>query len=302
MSACLDERSVTNPIEVCDPTRRVNRWAIRAAIETGSILIKGCSGTGKKTLARHIHRLSPRAAAPFVVLHGLDCSTEDLAEAAERAEGGTLLLDQLGECPLETQARIVKRLQSARTYRFIATGPADLAAQVAAGRLRQDLYFLIGELSYCLPPLRERVEEILPIAVRVLSSLHHDGPTPVLSSAAIERLRAHAWPGNIRELVSVIRRASLLTSARLIDDKAIELDQFAQPTEGSSLKPEPAVTIDGRSAFARQRDQAERSILLAALRDGRGSRTDIAQRLGISPRTLRYKLARLRAAGMEVPA
>jgi two-component system response regulator FlrC len=133
----------------------------------------------------------------------------------------------------------------------------------------------------------------------------------VLSAEAIELLRQHPWPGNIRELFNTLRRAAVLSTSRIIEPEFIELDSIDgapavyetyAAAKAKVLSTKGATTIDGRGIFARQRDQAERAILLAALRDGRSTRIDVAQKLGISPRTLRYKLARLRAAGMEVPA
>lgn len=312
------------PIAVAEASRRALEHARRVATSDCHVLITGEFGVGKERFARFIHAESARQSAPLVVLSGIGCTERVLEEGFARAIGGTLLIDEVTEIEFSVQARFVRLLQSTglqsdRGVRVIATTHHKIIDRVRSGDFREDLYYRLNEFPLQVAPLRERVEDILPLAVQLLEALMIGGEAPALTAGAVELLRNHRWPGNIRELSNVLRRAVILSQGVLIGEESIELDgsallatrtgravssearaDFAAITDNDSHH--DSITIDGRSAFARQRDQAERAILLAALRDGRGTRTDIAQRLGISPRTLRYKLARMRAAGMEVPA
>jgi two-component system response regulator FlrC len=215
--------------------------------------------------------------------------------------------------------RVDGRVPLPLDVRVIATSKRNLAEEVRAGRFRDDLYYRINVFPLAITPLRERREDILPIAAQILAAQSRGQRTPVLSAGALQALQLHSWPGNARELGNVLQRALIFANCSVIEADCIELDTLNDsacitPTvavtreallmaAGSDVAfDEPAHTIDGRSAFARQRDQAEREILLSALRDGRDKRNDIAQRRGITPRTLRYQLARPRAAGVEVPA
>jgi len=275
------------------------------------------------------------------VLFGFEKGAFTGAQAAhagkfEQAQGGTLLLDEITEMPIALQAKLLRVLQEREVdriggrvpvpldVRVIATSNRKLAEEVRAGRFREDLYYRINVFPLSITPLRERREDILPIAAQILAAHSRGQRTPVLSAGAVHALQIHSWPGNARELGNVLQRALILGNGSVIEADCIELDGLIEfgritpivavtrderpmavgsMTVGSDVAySDVAHTIDGRSAFARQRDQAEREILLSALRDGLGKRTDVAQRLGISPRTLRYKLARLRAAGVEVPA
>ena len=303
-----------SPIAVAAASRQMNRRAISVAALESSVLITGETGSGKTSLAQYIHSVSPRRASSVISLHGVDATSAALDETLLRGRGGTLILESLTEFSAELQGRLVRLLQqpaATRNIRILATAPSSVREAVRSGALRHDLYFLITELTVAVSPLRERIEDILPLAARFLSEMEPSGEPKVLSAEAIELLRQHPWPGNIRELFNTLRRAAVLSTSRIIEPEFIELDSIDgapavyetyAAAKANALTAKGATTIDGRGIFARQRDQAERAILLAALRDGRSTRTDVAQKLGISPRTLRYKLARLRAAGMEVPA
>lgn len=255
----------------------------------------------------------------------------------EQANGGTILLDEISEMPLGLQAKLLRVLQEREVdriggrepvpldIRIIATTNRHLREEVAAGRFREDLYFRLNVFPLQILPLAERPDDILPIAGQILSDLSEGQATPSLTAEAVGRLRQHRWPGNARELGNVLQRALILCESGPIDARHIDFDAFAETRQcstattnrSSDRAPVTATTeistewshagamLDGRSVFARQREQAEREILLAALRDGRDerpTRVEVARKLGISPRTLRYKLARMRAAGMEVPA
>jgi two-component system response regulator FlrC len=350
MSVSQETTPVVEPVAVAPGSRRLIELARRVADTDCTVLITGESGTGKEVLARFIHRQSPRSQRPFVavncaaipesmlegVLFGFEKGAFTGAQAAhagkfEQAQGGTLLLDEITEMPIALQAKLLRVLQEREVdriggrvpvqldVRVIATSNRKLAEEVRAGRFREDLYYRINVFPLSITPLRERREDILPIAAQILAAQSRGQLTPVLAAGAVQALQLHSWPGNARELGNVLQRALILGNGSVIERDCIELDPVFEPLRitpvvavtrnelpmaaGSDVAyADVAHTIDGRSAFARQRDQAEREILLSALRDGRGKRTDVAQRLGISPRTLRYKLARLRAAGVEVPA
>jgi two-component system response regulator FlrC len=203
--------------------------------------------------------------------------------------------------------------------RVLATSNRRLAEEVRDGRFREDLYYRLAVFPLEIAPLRERREDILPIATQWLA-IHGAGRvTPVLSAGAVDALLTHDWPGNARELGNALQRALILCNGPLVEREHVELDPpgllrivpttitgatvspSASASDGALADPVGAID-DGRSALAQRRELAEREILLSALRDQARSRNEVALRLGISPRTLRYKLARLRAAGIEVPA
>lgn len=350
MSVSQEATPVVEPVAVAPASRLVIELARRVAETDCTVLITGESGTGKDVLARFIHRQSPRSQLPFVavncaaipesmlerVLFGFETGVFTGAQGVHagefmRAQGGTLLLDEITEMPIALQAKLSRVLQQREVdrvdgrvplpldVRVIATSKRNLAEEVRAGRFRDDLYYRINVFPLAITPLRERREDILPIAAQILAAQSRGQRTPVLSAGALQALQLHSWPGNARELGNVLQRALIFANCSVIEADCIELDTLNDsaritPTvavtreallmaAGSDVAfDEPAHTIDGRSAFARQRDQAEREILLSALRDGRDKRNDIAQRRGITPRTLRYQLARPRAAGVEVPA
>jgi two-component system response regulator FlrC len=249
----------------------------------------------------------------------------------EQAQGGTLLLDEISEMPPGLQAKLLRVLQEREVdriggrvpvpldVRVLATSNRRLAEEVRTGRFREDLYYRLAVFPLLIAPLRERRADILPITTQLLALHGAGGITPALSAEAVDALLTHDWPGNARELGNVLQRALILCAGPVIERSHIELDPLGAGRSGplaatDATPAAPSVSVvraseertsadgDGRGALARQRDQAERDILLAALRDRRHSRSELALRLGISPRTLRYKLARMRAAGIEVPA
>ena len=322
------------PVAVDQKSRRLIELARRVAATECTVLVTGESGTGKEVLARFIHRQSSRAARPFVavncaaipeamlegVLFGYERGAFTGAHAAhagkfEQAQGGTLLLDEITEMPIGLQAKLLRVLQErevdriggrvpvALDVRVIATSNRRLGDEVRAGRFREDLYYRLAVFPLEIAPLRERRGDILPIATQWLS-LHGAGrSTPALSAGAVEALMMHDWPGNARELGNALQRALILCNGPLVEREHLALDPAgprAASDTAASIVASPG-SDDGCGALVRQRELAERDILLSALRGRAQSRNEVAQRLGISPRTLRYKLARLRAAGIEVP-
>ncbi|MFN7159925.1 MAG: sigma-54 interaction domain-containing protein, partial [Erythrobacter cryptus] len=306
--------------------------AERIAASTIPVLLEGPTGTGKEVLARFVHRLSPRAAGPFVAVNCAampEAMLEALlfghrkgaftgaAEAGEglfrAADGGTLLLDEIGELPLALQAKLLRALQEGEVLPLGATRPVkvdvrivaatnrDLAAEAAAGRFREDLLYRLNVFPLRLPALRARPGDIAPLAFAML--LRHAGTAGApgwIAPAAITLLEGHAWPGNVRELENVIRRAILLSEgAAVIGPEAIIFDTAVRPVDAAppDAPPAPPNGAAPRSladiAFA-----SEARAILEALAQHGGRRAATARALGISERTLRYRLASLRDAGL----
>lgn len=319
---------------VCAPASlRTAELARRVAASDCTVLIAGESGTGKEVLARYVHRHSTRSAAPFIAVN---CAAipENMLEAMlfgwergaftgahsahpgkfEQAQGGTLLLDEVSEMPLGLQAKLLRVLQEreverlggrhpiALDVRVIGTTNRRLREEVAAGRFREDLYYRLNVFPLTLTPLRERREDILPLAMQLLASHCAVGArVPALSASAAQLLLDYPWPGNVRELGNLMQRALVLASGALIerehvlfepDAADVALMRAAQPAAVTVAAQETADLAGGLAA-------AERDLILQALREG-GGRDQAARKLGISPRTLRYKIARLRDAGVSV--
>jgi two-component system response regulator FlrC len=349
-------------IAVADASRRLAELARRVAASDCTVLIAGESGTGKEVLARFIHRNSPRALRPFIavncaaipenmleaMLFGYERGAFTGAHAAhpgkfEQAQGGTVLLDEVTEMPLGLQAKLLRILQEreverlggrmpiALNVRVLATTNRNLRGEVAAGRFREDLYYRLNVFPLSTAPLRDRRDDLLPLAMRLLTARCRPGERiPALSADAAHLLLTYGWPGNVRELDNVMQRALILangpviqadhihmeaeSSATRVDTPMVsaELSARRQTMEGGF--PPPSIERTTQNAPVRadaQRttdseqlsssmEQAERDVILAALRSDNGNRAAVAKRLGISPRTLRYKLARLREAGVEV--
>jgi two-component system response regulator FlrC len=321
------------PVAVADESRRLMQLGRRVAASDCTVLISGESGTGKEVLARYIHRCSPRAAHPFVavncaaipesmleaLLFGYEKGAFTGAHAAhpgkfEQAQGGTLLLDEISEMPLGLQAKLLRVLQEREVERLGGRGslPLDvrvlattnrlLRDEVSAGRFREDLYYRLNVFPVAITPLRERRDDILPIAMHLLSLRTRAGDRiPALSADAAHELLVHTWPGNVRELDNVLQRALILCQGPVIEADHIETESIAAPRAvAATVSLDAARSRSG--ALARTLERAEQEILLEALRSPQVTRRAIAEHLGISPRTLRYKLARLRAAGVDVPA
>ena len=301
--------------------------AAQVARAEASVLITGESGTGKEVLARHLHALSRRAKGPFVAvncaalpealleseLFGHEKGAFSGAVAArkgkfEQAEGGTLLLDEIGEMDPRLQAKLLRAIQEREIDRLGATRPTrvdvrilaatnrDLAAEVKSGRFREDLYFRLDVVRLRLPPLRDRVEDILPLAEHFARRYADANGVPrrPFSGAARRSLQAHAWPGNVRELENAIHRAVLLADGAEIGPEAIEL---------APARPCPAAmpgSVDG--LVGRKVEEVERDLVIGTLAHCLGNRTRAAEILGISIRALRNKIQEYRAMGLPVPA
>jgi len=305
-------------LEVLELARRV------APGET-TVLLTGESGSGKEVFARYLHRHSDRADGPFVAIN---CAAipENMLEAVlfghekgaftgahearpgkfELAQGGTLLLDEISEMDLALQAKLLRVLQEREVERIgarrsvpldvrvLATTNRDLAGQVRAGKFREDLYYRLSVFPLQLPPLRERQADILPLARHFLAAACKDHrPVPGLGDDAAAELLRQQWPGNVRELQNTLQRALILCNGNRVRARDLRLD--------TALQPAAAETPDtDDTGLQRNLKSLEGQLIIDALEQG-GSRKKAAELLGISPRTLRYKIARLREAGIALP-
>ena len=303
-----------------DPaTKSILEVARRVAPSDASIMISGESGTGKEVLAKTIHELSDRSDGPFVALN---CAAipENMLEAIlfgyekgaftgaqvaregkfEQANGGTLLLDEISEMALELQSKLLRVLQEQEVERLggksviplnvrvLATTNRKLTEEVASGRFREDLYFRLNVFPMELPPLRARREDIIPLSHRFIKAYAAERALD-LSTSAEGKLMSHGWRGNIRELGNCIHRACILASGSTITPSDLVFDEL---TTSSSSSDQPA----GDDLKGNERD-----LILAALRDSNGNRKLASERLGISGRTLRYKLAKYKEDGITIP-
>ncbi len=313
-----------------DPrSRTLAALARRVAESEVTVLLSGPSGSGKEAYARYIHHHSPRADAPFVAMN---CAAipESMLEAElfghekgsftgaakaragkfEAAQGGTLLLDEISEMEPGLQAKLLRVLQEREVQRLgsndtikldvrvIATTNVDLKTAVAEGRFREDLYYRLNVFPLELPRLASRPGDIRPLAERaVVRHWRGRGMRPKFSEAALERLMAHPWPGNVRELDNVIQRALVLLGegGEIGPGELFFENADPGPVEASAKAPNVSQTLEESVA------ERESSAIVAALRAEEGHRGKAARRLGISPRTLRYKLSRLREAGIPIP-
>ena len=309
-------------------TRDLVNLATRVAASDATVLLSGESGTGKEILARYIHRHSPRADQPFVAIN---CAAipENMLEATlfgyekgaftgaiqahpgkfEQAQNGTLLLDEISEMALSLQAKLLRVLQEREVERLggrklislnvrvCATTNRLLRAEVEAGRFREDLYYRLNVFPLILPPLRERPRDILPLAAHFLARAASGRAVPQLAVAAQERLLAHSWPGNVRELDNLMQRAMILQQTGVIEALDLHIESHA-PTPVSQILNNSATPADTLGQDLKTREEC---LIIEALKLGNGSRKRAAERLGISPRTLRYKLARMRESGTAVP-
>jgi two-component system, response regulator FlrC len=317
------------PVVVDNATRALYALATRVATTDCTVLLSGESGTGKEVLAKFIHERSPRGRQPFVaincaaipenmleaMLFGYERGAFTGAHAAhagkfEQAQGGTLLLDEITEMPLSLQAKLLRVLQEREVERLgsrsmvsldvrvIATTNRDLRAEVTAGNFREDLFYRLCVFPMSIPALRERRDDVLPLAMRLLEVRTQPGHRiPALSADAAQMLLSYSWPGNIRELDNLLQRALILASGAVIDAVHIRFEGLRE----SVMPRMPAALVEMGRALRGSLRATEGRILLDALRNGQ-SRREVAEQLGISPRTLRYKLAQLRSAGVDVPA
>lgn len=387
-----------NPIAEAPSSRHLLQLATRVAHSDSTVLIVGESGTGKEVLARFVHENSPRRNKPFVAIN---CAAipENMLEAMlfgyekgaytgahattpgkfEQANGGTLLLDEISEMDIGLQAKLLRVLQEREVERLggrktikldvrvIATSNRDMRLQVVEGKFREDLYYRLSVLPLQWAPLRDRIEDIVPLAERILQkhAQKQNRCGVYLTQSAKQLLMAYSWPGNVRELDNIMQRALILQSGFAIEAEDLGLDSgdtygarysqhpthfsekptlseaanaLSQGTPAAQVVPihlhaanahavvpvyapvesaglyatsaadniglseseyKPAPTLNN-PALGNDLKQREYEIIMNTLRVEGGSRKNTAERLGISARTLRYKIARLREEGYDI--
>ncbi len=304
------------PVAADASTVKLLNVAERVAATEVTVTINGPSGCGKEVFARYIHDCSPRRDNPFVAIN---CAAipESMLEAVlfgyekgaftgatgshagkfEQATSGTLLLDEISEMDLALQAKLLRVIQEKEVeriggrevipldVRILATTNRDLRQYVADGKFREDLYYRLNVFPLHIPALCERRDDILPLAEMLLQ--RHGGKAFTLSDCAQEALLAHGWPGNVRELENLVQRTLILLSGSEIRAADLAFERVAADHDAADL-----------SEGLRNR---EFQLIIDALNAHAGKRSDVAAALGISPRSLRYKLARMRDAGIAIP-
>lgn len=300
--------------------------AKKVAAADATVMVLGPSGSGKEVLARYIHDHSTRSEQPFVAIN---CAAipENMLEATlfgyekgaftgalqacpgkfEQAQGGTLLLDEITEMDLALQAKLLRVLQEKEVERLgarktisldvrvVATSNRDLRLAVDNGEFREDLYYRLNVFPLSWLPLAQRPGDILPLAEHLIERHSQGQALKTLSVTARNKLQQYDWPGNVRELENVIQRALILASDEQINSQDLML-------ESHPVTATPVLEEEDNSKLGSELRQQEHQIILDTLQACRGSRKQVAERLGISPRTLRYKLAKMREVGIEVPA
>jgi DNA-binding NtrC family response regulator len=293
-----------------------------------SVIVEGETGVGKQVIAERIHAQSPRAKAPFLSINcaalpdalleselfGFEKGTFTGAAQAkpgllEAADGGTVLLDEIGEMPLATQAKLLRVLENREVQRlgamrprpldvrFIAATNRNLAADVAAGKFRADLYYRLNGVTLTAPPLRERLEEVPYLLQLFLERTCEElgRPVPAVSAAALGALRQYAWPGNVRELKNVTERAALLARGGVLLPEHFGL---ATSDAGPAAAAPTAAGAPPQATLRSAVGEVERERIVAALKETGGNQTRAAKLLGISRRSL---LDRLDAYGVARP-
>ncbi len=335
---CRPEEHKQQSFVFVDPTsQKLLELTRRVAQAEVTTLLTGPTGAGKEVLARVLHDASPRRNGPFV---GLNCAAmpesmiEDLLFGHEKgaftgaarehpgvfeqAEGGSLFLDEIAEMPYALQTKLLRVLQERQVtrlgarstvpvdVRLIAATNRDLRAAMQAHEFREDLYFRISTFRLRVPSLAERRQDILPLARHMLEMHAPAGETRELSTDAESLLITYGWPGNVRELSNVMQRALVLSNGPLIDAEHLMFEECS-PGETGAHHPSPAVQPAHADVLAQDTGlgaavrSSEHRVIVAALRAS-DNRIEAAKALGISPRTLRYKLAQLRDHGFSVTA
>lgn len=326
-----DERVVAND----QASRNLFALAARVAQTDATVLLSGESGVGKEVVAHYIHNHSSRRKGPFVAIN---CAAipDSLLEATlfgyekgaftgaqqaqagkfEQAQSGTLLLDEVTEMPLGLQAKLLRVLQEREVervggkkpvtldIRVVATSNRDMAEAVAKGVFREDLFYRLNVFPLLIPALRQRPDDILPLARHFLAE--HGGrsrrPGLQLAPSAEAALRSHAWPGNVRELENVMQRAVILAPGEIIEADSLHIPGAgsAAPVLEAGLSgviPDAAVLASEGPKPDNMRD-LQREHILETLESVGGSRKLAGERLGMSERTLRHKLKQYREAGL----
>ena len=302
------------------PMKALRKQIEKLARSQAPVYISGESGSGKELVARQIHDLGPRADRPFVPVNcgaipgelmeseffghrkgSFTGAIEDKQGLFQAANGGTLFLDEVADLPLSMQVKLLRAIQEkavrpvggqqevAVDVRILSATHMDLAAEVAAGRFRQDLYYRLNVIEQRVPPLRERREDIAVLAESMLQRLAEGSGQPParLQPDALDKLRGYRFPGNVRELENILERAYTLCEAEII--RASDL-RFADAPGA----PDPGVAgLAQVTDLEEYLENIERTLILQALEETRWNRTAAAQRLGLTFRSMRYRLKKL---------
>jgi two-component system response regulator PilR (NtrC family) len=302
------------------PMRNLRKQIDKLARSEAPVYISGESGSGKELVARLIHDRGPRANQPFVPVNcgaipselmeseffghrkgSFSGAIEDKPGLFQAAHGGTLFLDEVADLPLPMQVKLMRAIQEKAVrrvgeqqevvvdVRILCATHKDLAAEVGAERFRQDLYYRLNVIELRVPPLRERRDDIEPLASHVLKRLAADTGQPVatLHPQALDALKSYRFPGNVRELENMLERAHTLCENKQIEAGDLRLAEGNCAAEGGV----PDLTqIDNLEAYL---ESVERQLILQALEETRWNRTAAAQRLNLSFRSMRYRLKKL---------
>ncbi len=302
------------------PMRDLRKQVHKLARSQAPVYISGESGSGKELVARLIHEQGPRAEQPFVPVNcgaipselmeseffghkkgSFTGAIEDKQGLFQAAHGGTLFLDEVADLPLPMQVKLLRAIQekAVRTVggqqeqvvdvRILSATHKDLAAEVAAGRFRQDLYYRLNVIELRVPPLRERREDIPLLAEAMLKRLAADsGLSPAeLTSEALEKLKHYRFPGNVRELENMLERAYTLCEEDRITQQDLRLADAPCAVEGGEAS---LAQVDNIEDYL---EDIERKLIMQALEETRWNRTAAAQRLGLTFRSMRYRLKKL---------
>ncbi len=302
------------------PMRTLRKQVAKLARSQAPVYISGESGSGKELVARLIHEQGPRTEQPFVPVNcgaipselmeseffghkkgSFTGAIEDKQGLFQAANGGTLFLDEVADLPLPMQVKLLRAIQEKAVravggqqeimvdVRILSATHKDLAAEVAAGRFRQDLYYRLNVIELRVPPLRERREDI-PLLADVMLKRLAEGtgqPPAKLTSEALEKLKNYRFPGNVRELENMLERAYTLCEDDLIQAPDLRLADASGAAESGEAS---LAQIDNLEDYL---EEIERKLIMQALEETRWNRTAAAQRLGLTFRSMRYRLKKL---------
>lgn len=325
-----------------DPkSQQLLSMAERLAVTKAAVLLQGPTGAGKEVLAKTLHELSDRSARPFVALNcaampehlvedmlfghekgAFTGANRELAGIFEQAQGGTVFLDEIGEMPIQLQAKLLRIIQEKEVvrlggrntlkldFRLVTATNRDLKAACHEKEFREDLYYRISTFRMEIPALSQRKGDIIPLATILANK--HGCNSPSFTESALRDLYNYDWPGNVRELDNVIQRAVVFSNSGRLDSQHLVFDEpllsvetnfsdehaaFSRSVECSSIGSDSLVSLgsDLQSAVR----ASEFDAITEAIRSTR-TREEAAKKLGISPRTLRYKMAKMREAGSSL--
>ena len=310
-----DERLLGNS----PPMQQLRSQIGKLARSQAPVYISGESGSGKELVARLIHEQGPRADKPFVPVNcgaipselmeseffghkkgSFTGAIEDKQGLFQAAQGGTLFLDEVADLPLGMQVKLLRAIQEKAVravggqqemlvdVRILCATHKDLAAEVAAGSFRQDLFYRLNVIELRVPPLRERREDIPLLASVLLQRLNQCSHNNVqLSEDAIAKLQSYRFPGNVRELENMLERAYTLCEHERIEARDLRLADSSLPSDGGETS---LAQVDNLEDYL---EAIERKLIMQALEETRWNRTAAAERLGMSFRSMRYRLKKL---------